>query len=146
MADDLNCTIEQLIRDQTLRQSVNLKQYVTDSIGMPTLKDIMKELEKPGLDPRGSAKPIAFDKSIKTIEDLHTGMVLPGIVNNITNFGAFVDIGIKESGLVHISQMADRFIKDPAEVVSLNQEVTVRVVEVDLQRKRIQLSMKDIVG
>jgi len=146
MADDLNCTIEQLIRDQTLRQSVNLKQYVTDSIGMPTLKDIMKELEKPGLDPRGSAKAIAFDKSIKTIEDLHTGMVLPGIVNNITNFGAFVDIGIKESGLVHISQMADRFIKDPAEVVSLNQEVTVRVVEVDLQRKRIQLSMKDIVG
>lgn len=145
MADDLDCTIEMLIRDRELRKSVDLKKYVTDTIGMPTLKDIMQELEKPGLDPRGSAKPIEFDKSIKTIEDLHSGMILPGIVNNITNFGAFVDIGIKESGLVHISQMADRYIKDPAEVVSLNQEVTVRVVEVDLQRKRIQLSMKDIV-
>jgi protein Tex len=143
MADDLNCTIGMLISDQKLRQSVDLKRYVTDTIGMPTLKDIMKELEKPGLDPRGNAKPIEFDKSIKTIEDLHSGMVLPGIVNNITNFGAFVDIGIKESGLVHVSQLADRFIKDPAEVVSLNQEVTVRVVEVDLQRKRIQLSMKN---
>lgn len=145
MADDLDCTIEMLIRDRELRKSVDLKKYVTGTIGMPTLKDIMQELEKPGLDPRGSAKPIEFDKSIKTIEDLHSGMILPGIVNNITNFGAFVDIGIKESGLVHVSQMADRFIKDPAEVVSLNQEVTVRVVEVDLQRKRIQLSMKDII-
>lgn len=144
MADDLNCTIEMLITDRALRKSIDLKKYVTDTIGMPTLKDIMQELEKPGLDPRGSAKPIEFDKSIKTIDDLHSGMVLPGIVNNITNFGAFVDIGIKESGLVHISQMADRFIKDPAEVVSLNQEVMVRVVEVDLQRKRIQLSMKDL--
>ena len=144
MAKDLNCSIDQLIQDQSLRKQIKLSNYATETIGLPTLTDIMKELDKPGLDPRGNAKAFEFDRNIKTIEDLHEGMVLPGIVNNITNFGAFVDIGIKEGGLVHISEMADRFIKSPSEVVSLNQEVTVRILKIDLARKRIQLSMKDV--
>ncbi len=144
MAQNLNCSIEDLIADAKLRKKVNLQKYVTNKVGLPTLNDIMKELAKPGLDPRGEAKAVEFDESITSIEDLHEGMVLTGIVNNITNFGAFVDIGIKESGLVHISQIANRFIKNPAEVVSLNQEVTVRVMSVDLERKRVQLSMKEV--
>jgi len=110
---------------------------------LPTLQDILKELEKPGLDPRGAAKPFEFG-NVRSIEDLSEGMILPGIVTNITAFGAFVDIGIKDSGLVHLSQMADRFVKTPSEVVSLNQQVTVRVIEVDLQRKRVALSMKGL--
>lgn len=143
MAADLGCSVDELIKDKQKRKNIKLANYVTDDIGMPTLKDILKELEKPGLDPRGSAKSFEFDKNVQTINDLQVGMVLPGIVNNITNFGAFVDIGIKESGLVHISQMADRFIKNPNEVVKLNQEVQVRVMEIDQARKRVQLSMKD---
>ncbi len=144
MAKDLNCSIEELIASKELRKKINLKEYVTNTVGLPTLNDIVKELEKPGLDPRGEAKAFDFDENISSIEDLRAGMILPGIVNNITNFGAFVDIGIKESGLVHISQLSDRFVKKPAEVVSLNQEVTVRVMNIDMQRKRIQLSMKDV--
>jgi len=144
MAKDLGCTIEDLIRDKQLREQIQLRDYVTDAVGLPTLNDIMKELAKPGLDPRGQAKAFSFAENIQSIRDLEVGMVLPGIVNNITNFGAFVDIGIKESGLVHISQMANRFVKNPNEVVSLQQEVEVRVMDVDLKRGRIQLSMKDV--
>lgn len=143
MAKDLGVTVQSLIEDAQVRKSINLNRYTTETVGLPTLKDIMKELEKPGLDPRGEAKAFQF-ANIKTIDDLHEGMVVPGIVNNITNFGAFVDIGIKESGLVHISQLANRFVKNPAEVVSLNQEVEVRVMEIDRKRGRIQLSMKEV--
>ncbi len=144
MAKDLNCTVKDLIDNAGLRKSIDLKRYVTQEVGMPTLTDIMKELEKPGLDPRGKAKAFEFAKHVKSIEDLTIGMVLPGIVNNITNFGAFVDIGIKESGLVHISQMANRFVKNPNDVVSLRQEVMVKVMDIDMARKRVQLSMKEV--
>ncbi|MFK7773043.1 MAG: Tex family protein [Saprospiraceae bacterium] len=144
MAKDLNCSVEELIKTESLRKQIDLKKYVTDQIGLPTLTDIAKELEKPGLDPRGSAKSVEFSKTIKTIEDVNPGMILTGVINNITNFGAFVDIGIKQGGLIHISEIANRFIKNPAEVVSLNQEVKVKVLEVDLQRGRIQLSMKQV--
>lgn len=144
MAKDLNCSVEELIKTESLRKQIDLKKYVTENIGLPTLTDILKELEKPGLDPRGSAKAVEFSKTIKTIDDVHPGMILTGVINNITNFGAFVDIGIKQGGLIHISEIANRFIKNPAEVVSLNQEVQVKVLEVDLQRGRIQLSMKQV--
>lgn len=143
MAKDMNATVEDLINNRQTRKGIRLQKYITDKVGLPTLQDILKELEKPGLDPRGKAKTFEF-AAIQTINDLRQGMVVPGIVNNITNFGAFVDIGIKESGLVHISQLANRFVKNPAEVVSLNQQVTVKVMEVDLARKRIQLSMKEV--
>jgi uncharacterized protein len=143
MARDLGVDVQQLIQDISLRKAIDLKRYITDAVGLPTLRDIIKELEKPGLDPRGEAKAFQF-ANIKTIDDLHEGMVVPGIVNNITNFGAFVDIGIKESGLVHISQLANRFVKNPADVVSLNQEVSVRVMEIDRKRGRVQLSMKEV--
>ncbi len=142
MAKDLGCTVEMLIRDGALRQKIDLPRYVTEKTGLPTLNDILKELAKPGLDPRGEARAFEFDRSIKSIDDLRIGMVLPGIVNNITNFGAFVDIGIKNSGLVHISQLADHFVKNPADVVGLHQEVMVKVVDVDIARGRVQLSMK----
>ncbi len=142
MAKDLGASVEELIANPTLRKSVNLQSYVNDTIGLPTLQDIMKELNKPGLDPRGEAKSFSFADGINTIDDISPGMVLPGIVTNITKFGAFVDIGIKEGGLVHVSQMADRFVKDPAEIVKLQQEVRVRVLEVDKQRGRVSLSMK----
>ncbi len=144
MARDLGCTVQELIRRADLRRQVQLQRYVTDQIGMPTLRDIMEELAKPGLDPRGKAKSFQFDEQVKDITDLQPGMVLPGIVNNITKFGAFVDVGVKESGLVHISQLADRFVKDPNEVVKLHQQVQVTILEVDLERKRIQLSMKTV--
>ena len=143
MAADLGCSVRDLIEQPQLRKQIELRRYTTDTVGLPTLKDIMKELEKPGLDPRGKAQSFEF-ANIHSIQDLEAGMVVPGIVNNITNFGAFVDIGIKESGLVHISQLANKFVKNPADVVSLNQQVQVRIMEVDLQRKRIQLSMKDV--
>ncbi|MCB0550569.1 MAG: RNA-binding transcriptional accessory protein [Phaeodactylibacter sp.] len=143
MAEDQGCRVEDLIQRPELRKKIDLKKYVSGAIGLPTLTDIMKELEKPGLDPRGTARPFEF-ANIQSIEDLHIGMVVPGIVNNITNFGAFVDIGIKESGLVHISQLANKFVKNPADVVSLGQEVTVKVMEVDLKRGRVQLSMKEV--
>ncbi|MBL7776048.1 MAG: RNA-binding transcriptional accessory protein [Saprospiraceae bacterium] len=143
MARDLGCSVADLIRDGELRKKIELSRYVSGDAGLPTLKDILKELEKPGLDPRGTAQAFEF-AHVRNIEDLSPGMVLPGIVTNITNFGAFVDIGIKDSGLVHVSQLADKFVKDPATVVKLNQQVMVRVVEVDLQRKRVALSMRGV--
>lgn len=142
MAKDLGCSVSQLIADKTLRQQIKPEKYITDTVGMPTLKDILQELEKPGRDPRGPIKVFEFDKNVRTIDDLRPGMELPGIVGNITNFGAFVDIGIKENGLVHLSQLADRYVSDPNEVVSIHQHVRVRVLGVDKERKRIQLSMK----
>lgn len=141
MAKDLKTDIDKLIRNKELIQRIELKSYVTEDVGLPTLTDILLELEKPGRDPRSSAKVFEFDPNIKKIEDLISGMELPGIVTNITNFGAFVDIGIKENGLVHISQMADKYISNPAEVVSLHQHVKVRVLEVDMVRKRVQLKL-----
>jgi len=141
MAKDLKTDISQLIRNKELIQKIDLKSYVTENIGLPTLKDILLELEKPGRDPRSNVKVLEFDHNIKKIEDLVLGMEVPGIITNITNFGAFVDIGIKENGLVHISQMADRYISNPAEVVSLHQHVKVRVLEIDLNRKRVQLKL-----
>ena len=143
MAKDLKCTVNDLIADKQLRQKIDLKRYVSTEAGLPTLQDIIKELEKPGLDPRGAAKPFEFG-NVRSIEDVAVGMVLPGIVTNITAFGAFVDIGIKDSGLVHVSQMADKFVKNPSEVVTLNQQVMVRVVEVDMARKRVALSMRGV--
>ena len=144
MARDLQCTIPQLIADSQLRRRIDLKRYCSSTVGMPTLNDIMQELEKPGRDPRGGVSDFAFDSHVRTLDDLHEGMELPGIVNNITDFGAFVDIGIKESGLVHLSQLADRYIKHPSEVVSIHQQVRVRVVGIDHDRKRIALSMKGL--
>lgn len=142
MATDLNCSVEELMHDSGLRSKIILEKYVTEKTGLHTLKDIMSELEKPGRDPRSVIKVFEFDSSVKKIEDLRVGQVLPGIVTNVTNFGAFVDVGIKENGLVHVSNLSDKFIKDPAEVVHLHEHVQVRVLDVDLQRKRIQLSMK----
>ena len=124
--------------------SVSYTQHFYASVGKETLADILQELEKPGRDPRGTSKVLEFDPSIRTINDLREGMVLPGIVTNITNFGCFVDVGIKENGLVHISELADRFVSNPAEVVSLHQHVKVKVLSVDLGRGRVQLSMKGV--
>ncbi len=143
MATQLGVTIEVLIADASLRKKIHLEDFVTEEVGLPTLRDIMRELAKPGLDPRGKAKPFNFG-DVHAIEDLQPGMVLPGIVTNITNFGVFVDVGVKQDGLVHISQLANHFVRNPAEVVQLQQQVKVRVIEVDLARKRIQLSMKDV--
>jgi len=142
MAKDLETTIPELIRNKQTRQQLEPKKYVTDTTGLPTINDILKELEKPGLDPRDKIEVFEFSKEIRSINDLHEGMKLPGIINNITNFGAFVDIGIKENGLVHISQLADKFVSNPNDVVKLHQHVMVQVLEVDIQRKRIQLTMK----
>lgn len=144
MSKDQQCSVIDLIQKEELRKKVDLRNYITNSIGLPTLNDIMNELAKPGLDPRGEAKTFEFAQHIKSIDDLQEGMILPGIVTNITNFGAFVDIGIKESGLVHISQLANRFVKNPADVVSLQQEVTVKVMQIDHKRGRVQLSMKEV--
>jgi uncharacterized protein len=144
MSGDLNADIKKLQNNKELLRKIDLNKYVTSEIGIPTLEDIIKELEKPGLDPRGEASEFSFDEKVKIIEDLEVGMVLNGIITNITNFGAFVNIGIKENGLVHISQIADKFVKDPKDIVSLNQEVTVKIVEVDIQRGRVQLSMKGL--
>ncbi len=143
MAKDLGVKIADLIQNKTLRQQIKLEKYVTPKVGLPTLTDILKELDKPGLDPRGEAKSFSFG-NVHKMEDLTVGMVLPGIVTNITAFGAFVDIGVKQDGLVHISQMSNRFIKNPNEVVQLRQEVEVKVMEVDASRKRVTLSMKDV--
>ena len=144
MATDLKCEVSDLLKNETLRKSIQIEKYVSSSIGLPTLKDIVQELAKPGRDPRSEAKAFSFDSSIHVIDDLRVGMVLPGIITNITNFGAFVDIGVKQDGLVHISHLANRFVSNPSEVVALSQQVTVKVLEVDYSRKRIQLSMKDI--
>lgn len=144
MANDLGCTVEELIAQKELKRKLDLKRYLTDEVGMPTLNDIMEELDKPGRDPRQTIQVFTFDPNVKRIEDLHEGQVLPGIVTNITDFGCFVDVGIKENGLVHISELADQYVSDPSEVVALHQHVEVRVLHVDLTRKRIQLSMKGV--
>lgn len=144
MAKDNHCTVAQLIGDAAKRKAVDIKKYVTDTVGMPTLTDIMAELEKPGRDPREQIEEFEFDKNVTSVDDLVAGMVLPGIVTNITNFGAFVDVGVHQDGLVHVSQLADRYMADPTQVVKLHQHVKVRVVEVDRKRNRISLSMKKL--
>lgn len=144
MAKDNHCTVAQLMADAAKRKAVDIKKYVTDTVGMPTLTDIMAELEKPGRDPREQIEEFEFDKNVTSVDDLVAGMVLPGIVTNITNFGAFVDVGVHQDGLVHVSQLADRYVTDPTQVVKLHQHVKVRVVEVDRKRNRISLSMKKL--
>ena len=141
MAKDVKCSISDLIGNKVILQKIELQKYCTETIGLPTLKDIISELEKPGLDPRKKAKVFTFNQNIRTINDLHEDQLLPGIVNNITNFGCFVDIGIKESGLVHVSNLSDKFVSDVSSIVTLHQQVIVKVLEVDVVRKRIQLSM-----
>ena len=144
MAKDCHCTVSDLINKKELREQIDIHRYVTAEVGLPTLTDIMKELEKPGRDPREQIEEFEFDSSVQTVEDLHEGMELPGIVTNITNFGAFVDVGVHQDGLVHVSQLADRYVSDPTQVVHLHQHVRVRVIGVDLRRNRISLSMKGI--
>ena len=146
MAKDCGCSVVDLINNKGTRETIDIKKYVTTEIGLPTLTDIMKELEKPGRDPREQIEAFEFDSSVQTIEDLHEGMELPGIVTNITNFGAFVDIGVHQDGLVHVSQMADKYVSDPTQVVRLHQHVRVKVIAVDLRRQRISLSMKGMKG
>lgn len=142
MAHDSKCTVAQLISDASLRKSIDLNRYVNDSVGLPTLTDIMKELEKPGRDPRNQIEEFEFAEGIESVSDLAVGMALPGIVTNITQFGAFVDIGVHQDGLVHISQLADKYVSNPADVVRLHQHVTVKVLDVDTRRKRISLTMR----
>lgn len=142
MAKDLNCTVKDLLSNSALRQKIQLQKYVTETVGLPTLTDILGELAKPGRDPRQQFEVFSFQSGIEKMEDLKPGMKLPGIVTNVTAFGAFVDIGVHQDGLVHVSQLSDKFIKDPAEVVKVSQKVMVTVTEVDLPRKRIALSMK----
>ena len=142
MAKDQHCSVSDLISDASKRSKIDIKKYVTEEVGLPTLTDIMKELEKPGRDPREQIDEFEFDSSVQCVEDLHEGMELPGIVTNITNFGAFVDIGVHQDGLVHVSQLADRYVSDPTQVVRLHQHVRVRVIGVDLRRQRISLSMR----
>ena len=144
MAKSVNCKVEEILNNSSKIDQIKLSAFIDVAIGMPTLKDIITELKRPGLDPRGEAKQFEFSEQIKDIQDVKVGMILPGIINNITKFGAFVDIGIKQGGLVHISQIANKFIKDPSEVVSLEQHVSVKVLDVDMERGRIQLSMKDV--
>ena len=141
MAKDLKLDLKDLIQNKELKKIIDLQKYITPKVGLPTLNDIISELEKPGRDPRSEIQVFEFDANIKHISDLRIGMELPGIVTNITNFGAFVDVGIKENGLVHVSNMADRYISNPAEVVSVHQHVKVRILEVDIERKRVQLKL-----
>lgn len=142
MAADLHCSVSDLIANRELRSRISPEKYVTDTVGLPTLTDILQELEKPGRDPRQKIQVFEFDKNVRTIDDVQEGMELPGIVTNITNFGCFVDLGIKEKGLIHVSQLADRFVSDPTTVVSIHQHVRVRVIGVDRERKRIALTMR----
>jgi uncharacterized protein len=142
MAKDLKCSVTDLIQKEELRKQIDLKKYITNQIGLPTLKDILAELAKPGRDPREQFEAFSFMEGVNSMEDLRTGMKLPGIVTNVTNFGAFVDIGVHQDGLVHISHLSDTFVSNPAEVVSVQQRVQVTVLEVDINRKRISLSMK----
>ena len=144
MAKDVGATVEELMQHKELREQVKIEQYVGADCGLPTLQDIMKELDKPGLDPRAKFEVFEFDKNVSRIEDLHEGMVLPGIVTNITAFGAFVDVGVHQDGLVHVSQLANRRVNDPSEVVHLHQHVKVKVISIDLRRNRISLSMKGL--
>lgn len=141
IAKDMKCSVEDLMKDKTLRSKIDITKYVNDKVGLPTLTDILTELEKPGRDPRQQIRMFEFDRSVKTIDDLKPGMTLPGIVTNITNFGCFVDVGIKENGLVHVSQLARKYVSDPTTVVSIHQHVQVKVIGIDRERKRIQLSM-----
>ena len=141
IAKDLKCSVEDLIKNKELRNQIDIKKYVTDQIGLPTLTDIMAELEKPGRDPRQAIKVFEFDQHVKTIDDLKEGMTLPGIVTNITNFGCFVDVGIKENGLVHVSQLCRQFVSDPTTVVNIHQHVQVKVLSIDRERKRISMTM-----
>jgi len=143
MARDQHCSVAQLMTDKALRDKIDIEHYVSGEVGLPTLRDIMTELDKPGLDPRQPLKAFAFDETVHDISDLREGMVLPGIVTNITNFGAFVDIGVHIKGLVHVSQLADHFVKDATTVVKVQQQVMVRVIGIDIQRERISLSMKN---
>jgi uncharacterized protein len=143
MAKDLACDVKELVLNETKRKEINLEKYITPQTGLPTLKDIMEELSKPGRDPRSKIKEFRF-ADIHEMEDLVPGMVVPGIVTNVTKFGAFVDIGIKQDGLVHISNLSKTYVTDPSSVVKLHQHVMVKVLSVDIDRKRIQLSMKDI--
>jgi uncharacterized protein len=143
VAKDLACSVLDLMRDEKLRERIDVMQYVSDKVGLPTLNDILSELSKPGRDPREQFEPFRFAEGVEKIEDVKPGMKLPGIVTNITAFGVFVDIGVHQDGLVHISQVSKRFVKDPAEVVKVHQNVMVTVLDVDLERKRISLSMKD---
>jgi uncharacterized protein len=142
MSKDLGATVVDLMKNSNTRGQIDISKYVTDSVGIPTLEDILEELAKPGRDPRGTFEEFSFADGIEKVEDLRAGMKIPGIVTNITAFGAFVDIGVHQDGLVHISQMADRFVKNPADIVKVQQKVTVTVLTVDLERKRISLSMK----
>lgn len=144
MAKDIGVSVQQLVEDKNRRQQIDPQRYVSTEVGLPTLKDILKELDKPGLDPRGEVQAFEFAKGIQQLSDLSVGMVLPGIVTNITNFGAFVDIGIKENGLVHISEITNRFIKSPSEVLKLNQQVKAKVISIDERRGRVALSMKEV--
>ena len=142
----IKCSVAELIADKELRRKIQPERYLSPTVGMPTLKDILQELEKPGRDPRGPIKVFEFDKNVRTIDDLRIGMELPGIVGNITNFGAFVDIGIKENGLIHLSQLAQKYVSNPNEIVSIHQQVRVKVLSVDTERKRIQLTMIGVSG
>jgi uncharacterized protein len=142
MAQDLGCSVRDLMRNEGLRQQIDLKRYVSETVGLPTLTDILEELARPGRDPRDKFETFSFAEGVNTMDDLVPGMKLPGIVTNVTKFGAFVDIGVHQDGLVHVSRLADRFVKDPAEVVRVNQKVMVTVLEVDKVRGRISLSMR----
>jgi uncharacterized protein len=144
MAKKLNTDVKQLIAEENLRKEIKIQEFVTPKVGLPTLKDIMQELAKPGRDPREQFEHFEFDKNINSINDLIIGMVVPGIVTNITNFGCFVDIGVHQDGLVHVSQIANKFITNPNDVVKLGQKVMVKVTEIDTSRKRISLSMKEV--
>ena len=143
MAEKLSCSINDLIEKEALRKQIKLSDFVTENVGLPTLQDIMSELSKPGRDPREKFDFFEFDKNVHSVKDLKVGMVLPGIITNITAFGAFVDIGVHQDGLVHISHLANKFVSDPNQIVKLNQKVNVKVLDVDIERKRISLSMKE---
>jgi uncharacterized protein len=143
MAKDLGVSVADFVKDKNLRKQINISRYVTPSVGLPTLQDILKELDKQGLDPRGEAKVFEF-ADVHSLEDLKIGMILPGVVTNITNFGAFIDIGVKQDGLVHISHLANRFVRNPNEIVKLQEQVQVKIIELDITRKRIMLSMKEL--
>jgi uncharacterized protein len=142
MAKDLGCEVKDLLRDESLRKQIDLNRYITDSVGLPTLTDILQELAKPGRDPRQQFESVGFTEGVMKIGDLQPGMVLSGVITNVTAFGAFVDIGVHQDGLVHVSELADGFVKDPHAVAKVNQRVKVRVLAVDLERKRISLSMR----
>jgi uncharacterized protein len=146
MAADLGCSVADLMRDPALRQKVKIERYVDENVGLPTLRDILQELAKPGRDPRKEFEAFAFAEGVTTLEDLRPGMKLPGIVTNVTKFGAFVDVGVHQDGLVHLSELSDRFVNDPNDVVKVGQRVSATVMEVDQARKRIALSMKSAPG